>query len=50
MAFFSGQPAEPAVDSSGQLKDASEIDFYNSESDIIPLRKKSSTFFFQLTT
>ena len=45
MAFLSGQSYEPAVDSSGQLKDASEIDFYNSESDIIPLRKKSSMFF-----
>ena len=53
MAFLSRQPVEqlgPALDSSGQLKDADEIDFYNSESDIIPLRKKPSMFFFRLTT
>ena len=42
MTLSSGHIDEPALDSSGHLKDASEIDFYNSESDIVPLHKKPS--------
>ena len=46
MATLSAHVEEPALDSSGQLKEAFEIDFYNSESDIVPLPcKKSSTSF-----
>ena len=41
MAFIAASVNEPALDSTGHLKDASEMDFYNSKSDDVPLPCKS---------
>ena len=41
MASIAACVDEPALDSTGHLKDASEMDFYNSESDDVPLPHKN---------
>ncbi|KAF8817292.1 hypothetical protein BYT27DRAFT_7247515 [Phlegmacium glaucopus] len=41
MAFVAAHVDEPALDATGHLKDASEMDFYNSESDDVPLPRKN---------
>lgn len=41
MAFVAAHVDQPALDSTGHLKDASEMDFYNSESDDVPLPRKN---------
>ncbi|KAF8805090.1 hypothetical protein BYT27DRAFT_7298997 [Phlegmacium glaucopus] len=41
MAFVAAHVDKPALDATGHLKDASEMDFYNSESDDVPLPHKN---------
>ena len=41
MAFVATSVDEPALDSNGHLNDASEMDFYNSKSDDVPLSHKN---------